>query len=88
MLMLVVEDDVSVSRFLTRGLREEGHNVDVCAEGLIAQEQALRMPYDVIILDWSLPDSDGLSLLRSWRAQGMTAPVLMLDYYGPPEVSV
>ena len=78
MLILIVEDDASVSRFLVRGLREEGYTVDLCEDGSSAEEQALRQPYDAIILDWSLPDGDGLSLLRGWRARGMSAPTLML----------
>lgn len=78
MLILLVEDDAPVSRFLARGLREEGHQVDHCAEGELAYEQGLTQPYDVVILDWSLPDTDGLSLLRRWRARGLSLPIIML----------
>lgn len=78
MLVLIVEDDSSVSRFLCKGLREEGYLVDLCTEGQTASEQALKQPYDVIILDWSLPDYDGLNLVRQWRAKGLHTPILML----------
>lgn len=78
MLLLVVEDDAAVARFLTRGLREEGFQVDLCENGADAAEQGLAQPYDLLLLDWALPDMDGVSVLRRWRAGGVEAPVIML----------
>ncbi len=78
MLILVVEDDPSVARFLVRGLSEEGHQVDVCTDGTDALKQATLVPYEAIVLDWSLPSLDGLSVLRQWRVQGLLTPVLVL----------
>ena len=78
MLILVVEDDHRVARFLTRGLQEEGFTVDRCATGDDARLQATTQPYDAILLDWGLPGVDGLELIRSWRAGGVAAPIIML----------
>ena len=78
MLILLVEDDPSVSRFLLRGLREEGHQVDLCTDVATAEPQAFSLPYEMILLDWMLPDQDGLSLLRTWRSKGLTTPIIML----------
>lgn len=78
MLILVVEDDRSVSRFLVRGLREEGHTVDLCEDGVSALAQGAAQPYDAIVLDWMLPDLDGLSVLRGWRERGVDSAVIML----------
>lgn len=78
MLILVVEDDASVLRFVTRGLREEGYQVDVCQDGLQAIEQGCQQPYDAILLDWGLPGIDGLSVLRAWRQRGVASVVIML----------
>ena len=78
MLVLIVEDDDRVAQFLHRGLHEEGHTVDRCATGEEALRQGTRQPYDVILLDWGLPDMDGVSVLRSWRDAGVTASVIML----------
>jgi DNA-binding response OmpR family regulator len=78
MLILVVEDEASVSQFLTRGLREEGHTVDLAETGEDALRQGVSQPYDVVLLDWMLPDLDGLTVLRRWRARGMDTPVIML----------
>lgn len=82
MRILLVEDDPKMARLLRRGLEEEAHVVDVCADGLLALEQAQAVPYDVIALDWSLPGMDGLSVLRELRAGGLRTPVLMLTARG------
>jgi DNA-binding response OmpR family regulator len=78
MLILVVEDEATVSQFLTRGLREEGHTVDLAETGEAALRQGVSQPYDVILLDWMLPDLDGLTVLRRWRARGVDSPIVML----------
>jgi len=82
MRLLVVEDEEKMARLLQRGLGEEGHQVDVCARGREAASQAHAVGYDVILLDWSLPDVDGVSLLRELRDTGLTTPVLMLTARG------
>lgn len=82
MKILLVEDDERMARLIHRGLVEEGHQVDVCHGGTDAAMQATAVRYDVVILDWGLPDIDGVSVLRKWRERGMTAPVLMLTARG------
>jgi DNA-binding response OmpR family regulator len=80
--LLLVEDEAPMARLLQRGLSEEGHQIDVCARGEAALRQAAEIAYDVVLLDWSLPDMDGVSVLRQWREQGLTTPVLMLTARG------
>lgn len=82
MKLFVVEDEAKMARLLERGLREEGHQVDLCANGREALEQAVDVVYDVILLDWSLPGMDGVSLLRRWRERGLKTPVLLLTARG------
>jgi two-component system, OmpR family, response regulator len=82
MKLLLVEDEERMARLLQRGLAEAGHQVDVCSRGEEALEQALNIAYDVVLLDWGLPDVDGLALLRRWRGQGLRTPVLMLTARG------
>jgi DNA-binding response OmpR family regulator len=82
MKLLVVEDDTKVARFITRALSEEGYAVDSCARGTDAVAQAATGLYDLVILDWMLPDLDGLSVCRELRRKGMRAPVLMLTARG------
>jgi two-component system OmpR family response regulator len=76
--ILLVEDEARLARALVRGFTEEGHAVDVCSNAQDADEQLAGLEYDVVVLDWMLPDQDGLSLLRSWRGRGVSTPVLML----------
>lgn len=82
MKVLVVEDDTKVARFLTRVLTEEGYAADSCARGTDALSQAGAGLYDLIVLDWMLPDLDGLSVCRELRRKGIAAPVLMLTARG------
>lgn len=82
MKLLVVEDDTKVARFLTRVLVEEGYAADSCARGGDALTQAATGLYDLIILDWMLPDLDGLSVCRELRRKGISVPVLMLTARG------
>ena len=89
MKILLVEDEERLSRALVRGLSEEGHTVDLCAYGNDALSQGAALGYDVVILDWMLPDLDGVSVLRAWRAAGLRTPVLMLTARGTvPELSL
>lgn len=82
MKILIVEDEEQMARLLRRGLQEEGHQVDLCAAADAAAQQALDISYDVILLDWMLPDQDGVTLLRGWRKKGLRTPVLMLTARG------
>lgn len=76
--LLVVEDDERVARFLVRGLREEGFNVEHCGDGQSALEIGLAQSFQLILLDWSLPDMEGGTILKRWREQGVITPVILL----------
>lgn len=82
MRVLIVEDDERTGKLLQRGLGEEGHQVDRCDRGTDAEQQARDVAYDAIVLDWGLPDLDGVALLRRWRERGLATPVLMLTARG------
>jgi DNA-binding response OmpR family regulator len=76
--VLVVEDEANIADFLVRGLREEGFVVESAADGRSASA-ALRVGgWDVVVLDWWLPDEDGLSLLKRFRQADQRTPVLFL----------
>jgi DNA-binding response OmpR family regulator len=76
--VLILEDDRRQASFLARVLSEEGFAVDGCSSGADAIAQAGGVAYDLILLDWMLPDTDGLSVCREIRRAGGTAPILML----------
>lgn len=82
MKLLVIEDDATTGAYLARGLREEGHVVDLVADGKEGLIAATSSDYDVIILDRMLPEVDGLSVLKTLRGTGGTTPVLLLTALG------
>ncbi|WP_338866492.1 response regulator transcription factor [Myxococcus stipitatus] len=82
MRLLLVEDEEQMVALLQRGLGEEGHAVEVCTRGRAALERGTQEGYDVIVLDWALPEVDGVTLLKHWRGAGVRTPVLMLTARG------
>ncbi len=78
MRILVVEDEAKVSAFIRQALEEEGHAVDVAADGDSGLRFAFATEYDLLILDWLLPGHDGLEVCRAVRAAGWPVPILML----------
>ncbi len=79
MRLLVVEDDATIASFVTRGLEEAGHAVDVAADGTRGLEMALHEPYDAAVIDVMLPGRDGLSLIEELRRRRINTPVLILS---------
>jgi DNA-binding response OmpR family regulator len=78
MKILVVEDNKKLARFLVRALSEEGFIVDQVGDGVTAVSQMQAIPYDVVLLDWMLPEMDGLAVCRAVRQRGVRVPILML----------
>jgi DNA-binding response OmpR family regulator len=76
--ILVVDDDPSVLRMLTRSLGAEGHEVEAAADGGTALAAVERRAPDAVILDVAMPDMDGLAVCRRLRDRGLTAPVVLL----------
>ncbi|OAN77860.1 DNA-binding response regulator [Sulfitobacter sp. EhC04] len=85
MKLLVIEDDATTGRYIARGLREEGHIVDLVADGREGLIAATAGGHDVLILDRMLPQVDGLTLLKTLRGAGSTVPVLLLTAMGDVE---
>lgn len=82
MKVLIVEDDEKVARFIARVLGEEGFITDLCVSGADAVRQANAVAYDVVLLDWMLPDLDGLAVCRDLRRGGTVTPIIMLTARG------
>src|SRR5579872_3877966 len=80
--VLVVEDEVLLSRQLAQALTEAGYAVDCAPDGGRADFLAHTERYDVVVLDLGLPGVDGLTLLRRWREAGIFTPVLILTARG------
>ena len=78
MRLLLVEDTVALADQLLPLLRDHGYAVDWLADGRDALVRAHHDDFDLVILDLGLPGLDGLEVLRRWREQGLSMPVLIL----------
>ena len=88
MRILIVEDEPVAATVLAKGLREHAYAVDVAGDGTAAFEQAIANDYDLMILDVLLPGINGVELCGRLRADGVTAPILMLTARGEPDQRV
>ncbi len=79
MRVLLIEDDREAAQFLLRALRESGHVADHAADGEDGLAQGRDGQYDVLIVDRMLPKLDGLSVVRTLRAEGVRTPALILS---------
>lgn len=76
--ILIAEDDRRVRESLERALSLEGYEVVVAGDGARALELHAASPADLLLLDVSMPNADGLSVCRRIRERGDDTPVLML----------
>ncbi len=79
MKILIVEDDSETLSFIKRGFEQDGNLVDVATNGEDGLLMATTSDYDVIILDRMLPRIDGLSVVRTLRANDNNTPILILS---------
>jgi len=76
--ILLVEDEPGLSGAIKEWLTEEYHLVEIAATGKEALERLASSQYDIILLDWMLPELSGIEVCRAYRAEGGVAPVIML----------
>src|SRR5215470_17570861 len=76
-LVLVVEDEVDINNLVRDHLRAEGHDVEQAFDGRTALASVQRRTPDLVILDWMLPDLDGLVVCRRLRDEHLM-PIIML----------
>lgn len=80
--ILVIEDNIDLAFGLRNNLEIEGYEVEVAHDGNLGLAQSVTWRPDMLILDLMLPGMDGFRVLRSFREQGGTAPVLVLTARG------
>ena len=78
MKILIVEDEIGISNFLSQGLEEEGYQVIVANNGLTGLELATSKSVNLILLDWMLPKMSGLEVCRKIREKDKKTPILFL----------
>jgi len=86
--VLLVEDNSALSEGLSAILRGSGYAVDAVADGASAEAVIATENFDLVILDLTLPEMDGLDVLRSMRARQNKAAVMILTARGTPEEKV
>ncbi len=82
MRILLIEDDADAASFMTNGLTESGHSVNLATEGREGLFLAMEHVYDVMVVDRMLPLLDGLTLIKTLRASGNNTPILILSALG------
>lgn len=76
--VLIVDDDQVLAKMIADWLKSESFTAEVVANGKDAAALMSDFHYDVVVLDWGLPDISGLDVLKSYRQKGGTALVIML----------
>lgn len=77
--VLVVDDEIAIRRLLRVGLSAEGFAIFDAPNGKTATAVLKTDPPDLILLDLGLPDIAGHDLLRQWRAECISAPIIILS---------
>jgi two-component system OmpR family response regulator len=77
--VLLVDDEVGLAHAIARGLRAEGHAVDLAHDGISGRDAAQQGGYDVVVLDIMLPGLHGYRVLEELRGSGVSTPVMMLS---------
>jgi len=78
MKVLVVEDEPQLAQQMQQQLTEQGFIVDCAYDGEDAHFMGSTETYDAVVLDLGLPKVDGLTVLKKWRAENLTMPVIIL----------
>ena len=76
--VLIVEDESQIARLIELELGYEGYQVDIAKNGKEALDKVEKFKPDLIILDWLLPEIDGLEVTRRIRSDGNEVPVIVL----------
>ncbi len=76
--ILIIEDEEKMARMLARVLREEGYVAETAGDGRTGLGRASDDSFDLLIVDWMLPERSGVQVVRGLRAAEVATPVLML----------
>ena len=82
MRVLIIEDDLEVSGYMAKGLREASHVVETAGDGEAGLALARDAEFDVLVVDRMLPRLDGLDVIATLREEGDKTPVLILSALG------
>ncbi len=87
--ILVVDDEIGIRELLSEILADEGYTVRLAENATAARQFRADHTPDLVLLDIWMPDTDGISLLKEWSAQGLlTMPVVMMSGHGTIDTAV
>ena len=87
--ILVVDDEIGIRELLSEILADEGHTVQLAEDAASARGLRAAERPDLVLLDIWMPDTDGITLLKEWAANGqLTMPVVMMSGHGTIETAV
>lgn len=87
--ILLVDDNLDHVQLATRALRHEPTwRIDTARLGEEALERAHEERYDLVLLDYRLPDMSGLDVLKALRARHKTLPIILMTSQGSEEVAI
>ncbi|OJB06826.1 response regulator transcription factor EsaR [Burkholderia ubonensis] len=87
--ILVVDDEMGIRELLSEILSDEGHVVEAAENAQAARDYRLNQTPDLVLLDIWMPDTDGVTLLKEWAAQGLlTMPVIMMSGHATIDTAV
>ncbi len=86
--VLIIDDEMAIRESLQTLLELEGYQVDVAVDGGDGLSQMAAHPYDLVLLDFALPDRNGIDILREIRSRDAELSVIMITAYGTVENAV
>ncbi|OHC64169.1 MAG: transcriptional regulator [Rhodocyclales bacterium GWA2_65_20] len=87
--ILIVDDEIGIRELLSDILRDEGHDVKLAEHAAAARAARDAARPDLVLLDIWMPDTDGITLLKEWGANGqLTMPVIMMSGHGTIDTAV
>ncbi len=82
MRILVVEDEAIIAQSISESLKASGYLPDIVADGEEAWFKGSTENYAAIVIDLGLPKMDGLSVIKRWRTEGNTSPIIVVSARG------
>ena len=76
--ILLIEDEDSIRHLISYDLKNAGYEVVGCVDGASAKEKGLSQSFDIMIIDWMLPEISGIELVRLFRGKGIDSVMMML----------
>lgn len=76
--ILIIEDEIGISNFLSQGLEEEGFDITVANNGITGLELALNRKPNLILIDWMLPKLSGIEVCKKIREKNKEVPIIFL----------